>query len=278
MSDFRIEKDTMGEMKIPNTKLYGASTQRAVENFPVSGRTLPVHFNRTLALLKKCAALANLELKKLSPELSRAIVSASEEVISGKYDDHFVVDIYQTGSGTSTNMNANELISNIANLKVGELIGTKKPVHPNDHVNMGQSSNDIIPTAIHVSVLTQIDKHLIPALEKLAKSLEMKAFAFKEIVKTGRTHLQDATPLTLGQEFSGYAQAVKNSIRTLKAVYPPLEELAIGGTAVGTGINTHPKFAATVCVFLNRETRLHFTEAPNHFESQATKDGCVVAS
>ena len=206
----RIEKDSMGEMEVPGDSLYGASTQRAVLNFPVSDKRFPRAFLEALGAIKAGAATANMKLGRLDPKLGEPIRKAAEAVRNGKHDDHFVVDIYQTGSGTSTNTNANEVIANVANVSLGEPIGKKAPVHPNDHVNMGQSSNDVIPTAIHVSALLGIERDLLPALEGLGESLAAKAEAFKDIVKTGRTHLQDATPVTLGQEFSGYATQIRN--------------------------------------------------------------------
>lgn len=271
----RTEKDSMGEMPVPDDALYGASTQRAVLNFPVSGRPLPEGFVRGLGLVKLACARANEELGLLAPEKSALIQRAAREIAEGTLNAHFPIDVFQTGSGTSTNMNANEVIANRASQLAGLPIGAKKPLHPNDDVNLSQSSNDIIPTTLHVSVAVALHRDLAPALEALATALERKAEAFAGIVKIGRTHLMDATPLTLGQEFSGYAaQARKAAGRARKAV-AVLSELAVGGTAVGTGINCHPEFASRVCRILNEETGLGFEEAGNHFEAQAARDDCV---
>ncbi len=278
MSKFRIEKDSMGPMNIPNNLLYGASTQRAVENFPVSGWRMPVRFIYALALLKVAAARANKNLKLLEPKLSDAIEKSALEVSQGKHNEHFVVDVFQTGSGTSSNMNVNEVIANLANLKLGGKIGSKKPVHPNDHVNLGQSSNDTVPSAIHISTYISLKNDLVPALKKIENTLNNKAKSFKGIIKIGRTHLQDATPITLGQEFSGYAAQVGNCIKRIENTYPLLSELAIGGTAVGTGINTHPQFAKRVCEELTSLTKIKFKETENHFEAQASKDTCLEVS
>lgn len=274
----RMESDSMGEVKIPEEFLYGASTQRAVENFQVSNRKFDRKFIEALALIKWAAARANESLGKLDAKLSKVIAAKALEVAEGKHDQHFILDIYQTGSGTSTNMNANEVIANLANPTLGGTIGSKKPIHPNDHVNMGQSSNDVIPTAIHVGAAIGIAKGLIPSLKKLEKALGDKAKEFSDVIKVGRTHLQDATPVTLGQEFLGYAAQMRQGAARLEQSLEGLEELAIGGTAVGTGINTHPKFAGLVCKFLAEKTGIGFCEAPNHFEAQAAKDACVFAS
>ena len=275
---FRIEKDSMGELKVPENYLYGATTQRAVENFPVSGIRFPREFIQALGDIKFAAVKVNQGFGLLDPKLAEAIQKAAIEVAEGKHDEHFVLDIFQTGSGTSTNMNANEVIANLANMALGGKIGTKSPVHPNDHVNLGQSSNDVIPSAIHVAALITIDRALLPALTQLEKALSNRANAFKEIVKTGRTHLQDATPVTLGQEFSGYARQIALGIKRVKNCYDSLLELAIGGTAVGTGINTHPQFAKMVCAELKALLKLPFREAENHFEAQGAKDACVETS
>lgn len=271
----RIAKDSMGEMKIPAGMFYGASTQRAVLNFPVSGRRFSRAFIQALGHIKIAAARANLKLKQLPAPLSSAIVKAAKEVTQGKHDGQFVLDIFQTGSATSTNMNANEVIATLANTCLSD---KSKKIHPNDHVNQGQSSNDVIPSAIHISVLLELKNHLIPELKKLEQAFAKKAAAFKSIHKIGRTHLQDATPVTLGQEFSGYREQIRKSIRRLEGCYPHLRELAIGGTAVGTGINTHPRFAAEVCRDLNRELDEKFREAADHFEAQSAKDACVETS
>ncbi len=268
----RIEKDSMGEMTVPSGAYWGAQTQRAVENFPISGYRFGRRFIRALGLIKQSAAKVNLDLGKLDPERSGYIVKAAQDVIDGKLDDQFVLDIYQTGSGTSSNMNTNEVISNRAIEIAGGTIGSREPVHPNDHVNMGQSSNDVIPTAIHVSAADAITNDLIPALEHLHGALAKKAVEFDTIVKIGRTHLQDATPARLGQEFSGYArQAELAAMRSTKAVRA-LRELPIGGTAVGSGINTHPEFGARMADTLSKATGIEFVEAANHFEAQAAKD------
>jgi fumarate hydratase, class II len=274
---FRIETDSMGEMRVPADALYGAQTARAVENFPISNLRFPRWFLRALGLIKKHAARANASLGLLQANVAEAIEQAAQEVIDGTLDDQFVVDVFQTGSGTSTNMNANEVIANRAT----ELLGGKrgdKLVHPNDHVNRGQSSNDVIPTAIHVAALEAIERDLAPALRELHEALAGKAAAFHEILKIGRTHLQDATPIRLGQEFSGYASQIEHGLARLEAVRPHLGELALGGTAVGTGINTHPEFASRVIDGIARETGLALREAPNHFEAQASRDAAVEAS
>lgn len=271
----RIEKDSMGEMSVPDETLYGASTQRAFLNFPISGRPLPESFIQGLALVKFAAAAANEQLGQIMPEKSRLIQQVAQEIMEGEHIAHFPLDIFQTGSGTSTNMNMNEVIANRASLITGNPIGSKKPLHPNDDVNHGQSSNDVIPTALHVSVAVALHTRLVPALKHLHEALDEKARAFADIVKIGRTHLMDATPVTLGQEFSGYAaQAKKAADRAEKAV-ACLRELAIGGTAVGTGINTHPEFSANVCRILTEKTGILFYEAENHFEAQAGRDDCV---
>src|SRR6478672_3828400 len=239
---FRTEKDSMGEMSVPDAALYGASTQRAVLNFPVSGYRFSRPFIRALGLLKWAAAQANHDLGLLDAHRCALIVQAAEEVIEGKLDEHFPLDIFQTGSGTSTNTNANEVIANRSCQLVGKPIGAREPVHPNDHVNMGQSSNDVIPSAIHISAAEQIKQCLIPALEKLSSALSAKAKEFHHIIKVGRTHLMDATPVRLGQEFGGYAQQVAYARERTEKAISVLEELALGGTAVGTGLNRHLDF------------------------------------
>ena len=276
--DFRIEKDSMGDMRVPRDALYGAQTQRAVENFPISNLRFPREFIRAMGLIKLSAARANMDLGQLDRKIGESIVNAAEEVVDGKLDSQFVLDIFQTGSGTSTNMNANEVISNRAIQLLGGVVGSKKPVHPNDHVNMGQSSNDVIPTAIHVACATAISSQLIPALRKLQLALEAKAAEFDPIVKIGRTHLQDATPVRLGQEFGGYARQVELGIRRLEKLRDTLGELPLGGTAVGTGINTDPAFPPATIDHLSKITGLQFTEALNHFEAQGGKDAIVEAS
>ena len=274
----RIERDSMGEMKVPTSAYWGASTQRAVENFPISGLRFPRSFIQALGTVKVAAARANRDLGLLDAKLSDAIIKASLEVVEGKLDDHFVVDIFQTGSGTSTNMNANEVIANRANEILGGKIGDMKPVHPNDHVNMGQSSNDVIPTCIHIAALEGIKKDLLPALEELRAAFLEKAREFDHIIKIGRTHLQDATPIRLGQEFSGYASMVEHGIHRIEKVEGHLAELALGGTAVGTGINTHAKFPGMAIEIINELTGLRFREAENHFEAQGAQDALVEAS
>jgi len=266
----------LGEVRVPADAYYGAQTARALENFPISGLRFSRAFIRALGLIKKHAAATNAELGVLDQRLALAIQQAAQEVTDGKLDAHFVVDIFQTGSGTSTNMNANEVIANRAAELLGGRLGDKT-VHPNDHVNRGQSSNDVIPSAIHLAALERIEFGLLPALEKLRIALEAKAEAFKDILKIGRTHLQDATPITLGQEFSGYASQVAHSVARLRQARGCLGELPLGGTAVGTGLNTHPEFARQTIWRLAEETRLPLREAPNHFEAQAARDACVQA-
>ena len=284
MAEMRLERDSMGEMEVPAQALWGASTQRAVLNFPISGYRFGRRFIRALGLIKFAAAEANKRLGKLDPHVGALIQQAAREVVDGKLDDHFVLDIFQTGSGTSTNMNANEVIAHRATQLAGGDPGIKGlrdqggRIHPNDHVNMGQSSNDVIPTAMHVAVVEALHGDLMPALHKLHKALAAKAAAFDDIVKIGRTHLMDATPIRLGQEFSGYASQIAHADRRIMAKIITLRELPIGGTAVGTGINTHPQFAKLVCEILSHETREAFHEAENHFEAQAAKDALVGAS
>jgi fumarate hydratase class II len=268
----------MGEMRVPAGALYGAQTQRAVENFPISSLRFPREFIRAIGLIKLAAARANMDLRLLERKPGDTIVRAAQEVIDGRLDQHFVVDIFQTGSGTSTNMNANEVISNRAIQILGGVVGSRKPVHPNDHVNMGQSSNDVIPTAIHVAALESIERGLIPAFRKLQRGLTAKAKAFDSIVKIGRTHLQDATPIRLGQEFGGYARQIQLSILRLEQLRDTLGELPLGGTAVGTGINTHPGFPSRAIKHLSKLTGLKFHEAKDHFEAQSAKDAIVQTS
>lgn len=276
MGDFRVERDSMGEMQVPSNAYYGASTQRAVLNFPVSGYRFGREFIRALGAIKSAAAEANASLGKLDRKLAGFIQKAAHEVMEGKLDDQFVLDIFQTGSGTSTNMNANEIIANRATELAGGQRGSKL-IHPNDHVNMGQSSNDVIPTAIHVAAVESLHRQLMPALHRLREALRAKAEEFNGIVKIGRTHLMDATPIRLGQVFSGYASQISHADRRIAQKLIILRELPIGGTAVGTGINTHPKFAQLVCDALNHELREQFHEAANHFEAQAAKDAIVNA-
>jgi len=273
----RIERDSMGPMEVPADAYYGASTMRAVLNFPISPYRFPRSFIRTLGQIKLAAAQTNAELGLLPAEIARAIEQAAQEVIDGRFDDQFVVDIFQTGSGTSTNMNANEVIANRASELLGGERGSKK-VHPNDHVNLCQSSNDVIPTAMHVSALVEIAHVLVPALEELERSLRTKADEFWPVIKTGRTHLQDATPIRLGQEFLGYAGQVERAIRRLRQAAENLSEVALGGTAVGTGINSHPEFARRVCARLSQMTGLTIRETDNHFQAQSAIDGVVAVS
>jgi Fumarase len=276
-TDFRIEKDSMGEMRVPADAYYGAQTARAVENFPISNLRFSRKFIHALGLIKKHAAITNTSLGLLPAKISKAIQRAAQELIDGKLDEQFVVDIFQTGSGTSTNMNANEVIAN----RAIEILGGKrggKSVHPNDHVNRGQSSNDVIPTAIHIAALDGFVHELIPALKKLHAALRKKAEEFAEVLKIGRTHLQDATPIRLGQEFSGYASQIEHGLERLKAVGDDLGELALGGTAVGTGINTHPEFARRTIKGIAKESGLKLREASNHFEAQGAIDACVATS
>jgi len=276
--ELRIEKDSMGEMNVPAGAYWGAQTQRAVENFPISGYRFPRPFIAAMGLIKQTAAKVNRALEKLDGRTAELIAKAAQEVIEGKLDDNFVLDIFQTGSGTSTNMNANEVISNRAIELAGGVIGSRDPVHPNDHVNMGQSSNDVIPTAIHVSLAESIRSDLIPALSHLGKQLAQKAQAFDEIVKIGRTHLQDATPVRLGQEFAGFARQAELSVLRANKAVKALRELPIGGTAVGTGINTHPEFDRRMCAALSEATGIEFVKAEDHFEAQAAKDAVCEAS
>jgi fumarate hydratase class II len=273
---FRIEKDSLGEMKVPADALWGAQTQRAVENFPISDLRFPRRFIAALGMVKKAAAETNMELGLLDPEIGRAIVAAADEVIAGDLDRHFVLDIFQTGSGTSTNMNANEVIAHRAAQLLGEGIDSKR-VHPNDHINIGQSSNDVIPTAMQVAACVALQEDLIPGLARLRSSLAAKAEEYDPIVKSGRTHLMDATPIRLGQEFAGFAAQVVQGMRRVKEGLHDLAELPLGGTAVGTGINTHPEFAARTIDRLSTMTGLTFREAENHFERQATRDTVVYA-
>ncbi|WP_254862924.1 class II fumarate hydratase [Halovivax gelatinilyticus] len=272
----RTEADSLGEMAVPADAYWGAQTQRAVENFPISGITFGRRFVRALGVVKKAAAQANRDLGLVDDEVAEAIVEAADEVIAGEHDDQFPVDVFQTGSGTSSNMNANEVIANRAAELMGAAIGDRV-VHPNDHVNFGQSSNDVIPTAMHVASLEAIEKDVTPALETLRKSLEAKEAEFSDVVKTGRTHLQDATPVTLGQEFGGYrTQIAKGLVRVDKA-REHLAELALGGTATGTGLNTHPEFPGRAAEYITKETGVQFREADDHFEAQAAHDAMAEA-
>ena len=271
-----MERDSMGEMEVPADAYYGASTQRAVLNFPISGQPLPRRFIRALGMVKRAAAQTNRDLGLLARRRARAIAAAAQEVIDGKLDEQFPIDVYQTGSGTSTNTNANEVIANRATEILGGERGSKL-VHPNDHVNLGQSSNDVIPTAIQLAAAMAIKDELVPALERLERSLEAKSKQFWPVIKTGRTHLQDATPIRLGQEFKGYAGQIEESIRRAGAAVDELSRVPLGGTAVGTGINTHPQFARIATARLAKATGIPVREATNHFHAQATLDVLVAA-
>ena len=275
---YRTEKDSMGPVKVPKEAYYGAQTQRAVENFPVSGWRFGREFLHALGLIKYAAAKVNLELGLLDKRIARAIEKASDEVIQGKWDEQFVLDIFQTGSGTSTNMNANEVIANRANEILGGKKGIYRPVHPNDHVNLGQSSNDVFPSAIHIASVNLIQQRLLPALETLHKALEKKGKQFQSVLKIGRTHLQDATPIRLGQEFKGYARQAEMGIHRIQNGMGSLYELPLGGTAVGTGVNTHPFFAKKVISIINKKTGGRFHEAVDHFEAQGARDASVEMS
>ena len=270
-AEFRTEADTMGQVTLPAWAYWGAQTQRAVENFGVSDKRIPPTLIRALGAIKGAAAEVNAELGAVPQELAEAITQAAGEMEQGRWDEHFPIDVFQTGSGTSWNMNANEVIANRANELLGSPLGAKKPVHPNDHVNCGQSSNDVIPTAIHVADRLVADG-LVAALRGLEESLHAKAAAFAEVIKIGRTHLQDAVPITLGQEFSGYASQIHKAIRRVENTYPHLEELALGGTAVGTGLNAPPGFALGVIARLARRTGIPFRQADNLFEALACRD------
>ncbi len=275
-AETRIEKDSMGEMHVPASALYGASTQRAALNFPISTLRYPRRFIKALGQVKLAAAQANAELGLLDKDVADAIVKAAQEVIDGKHDAHFVVDTFQTGSGTSTNMNANEVIAHRARQLIGK--DEAKKIHPNDHVNFGQSSNDVIPTATYIAAASAIKEDLLPALYILQTSLEKKSKEFWGIIKTGRTHLQDATPIRLGQEFLGYSGQLERGSKRAKAALEELSEVALGGTAVGTGINTHPEFAKLATAKLSKMTGLTIKETSNHFQAQASLDNAVAAS
>ncbi len=275
--EFRVEKDTMGEVKVPADKFWGAQTQRSRENFKIGGDRFPREMIKALGVLKKCAALTNTKLGLLDPKKSEFIVKAADEVISGKLDEHFPLVVWQTGSGTQTNMNANEVIANRA-MDMQGLKLPNKEVHPNDDVNKGQSSNDTFPTAMHIAVADQVHHRLLPMLDKLHNALAKKQDEFKDIVKIGRTHLMDATPLTLGQEFSGYATQMKYSVQRIKNTLPHLHQLALGGTAVGTGLNTHIKFPEEAAKAIATETKIPFVSAENKFEALASHDALVEVS
>ncbi|MFJ6849675.1 class II fumarate hydratase [Streptomyces sp. NPDC091271] len=271
-TQYRVEHDSMGEVKVPAHAKWRAQTQRAVENFPISGQRLERAHIEALARIKAAAAKVNAELKVLDPDIADAIQEAAAEVVAGRWDEHFPVDVFQTGSGTSSNMNTNEVVATLATERLG------REVHPNDHVNASQSSNDVFPSSIHIAATAAVTADLIPALEHLATALERKSAEFSEVVKSGRTHLMDATPVTLGQEFGGYAAQIRHGVERLHASLPRLAELPLGGTAVGTGINTPPGFSAAVIAEVARTTGLPLTEARNHFEAQGARDGLVEAS
>ena len=275
---FRIESDSMGEIEVPRDRYYGAQTARSLMNFRIGGERFPREFIRALGLVKKAAAMANCELGVLPEDTTKLIIQAANEVIEGRLDDHFPLVVWQTGSGTQTNMNANEVISNRAIEMAGGEIGAKTPIHPNDDVNKAQSTNDAFPTAIHVAAVEEIYRRLIPTVTQLRDTLRQKADEFAEIIKIGRTHLMDATPLTLGQEFSGYAQQLSNGLDRIDGCLPRLRQLAIGGTAVGTGLNTRPQYAHTVSGKIAELTGIPFTSAPNKFEALAGKDAIVETS
>ncbi len=274
----RTETDSIGPIEVPADRYWGAQTQRSLQNFKIGGETMPGPLVRALGVQKKAAALANMDLGVLDKKLGKAILQAADEVISGALAAEFPLVVWQTGSGTQTNMNANEVISNRAIEILGGKIGSKKPVHPNDHVNMGQSSNDTFPTVMHIAAVEQIRNELLPALKGLHKALDKKAVAFSDIVKIGRTHLQDATPLTLGQEFSGYAKQIENGMARISEALPWLQELAQGGTAVGTGINSKKGFAEKFAAHVSKITGTRFVTAPNKFEALAAHDALVQAS
>jgi len=269
--DYRTERDSLGEMQVPADAYWGAQTQRALANFPISGISFGRRFVRALGVVKKAAARANKDLGLVEADKTEPIIEAADEVIAGEHDDQFPVDVFQTGSGTSSNMNANEVIANRATEIYGGEVGTRE-IHPNDHVNYGQSSNDVIPTAMHVAALEAVEKDLLPALETLADALAEKEAEYDDVVKTGRTHLQDATPVTLGQEFGGYRTQVEKGIERAESTEERLSELALGGTAVGTGLNTHPEFPGAAAEYISEETGIEFREADDHFEAQAAHD------
>jgi fumarate hydratase class II len=278
MSKTRTETDSFGPIEVPADKYWGAVTERSLENFKIGGHRIPLAVVHAFGVIKRAAALVNMSLGLLDAKLGKAIVDAAQEVIDGKLDDHFPLVVWQTGSGTQTNMNANEVIANRAIEMMGGQLGSKKPVHPNDHVNLGQSSNDSFPTAMHIAAAMEIDRILIPALKHLHAALDKKAKAWKDIIKNGRTHLQDATPVTLGQEFSGYAQQIANGIARVEGALPRLYQLAQGGTAVGTGLNTHPEFAERFAKEAAKITSLPLVTAPNKFEAMAAHDAIVEMS
>jgi fumarate hydratase class II len=278
MSDFRIEKDSMGEVRVPANAYYGAQTQRAFENFPVSGVRMPLPVVHAAAMIKGFGAEVNAGLKLVDPPLAEAISRAAREVLEGNFDDQFVLDVYQTGSGTSTNMNVNEVLANRANELLGKPLGGNSPVHPNDHVNRCQSSNDVVPSAIRIAARRELSERLVPALSSLRDALSGKSEEFSDILKIGRTHLQDAIPVTLGQEFSAYASQIDHGIRRVHAAFADLEELPLGGTAVGTGLNAHPEFGVRTIAEIAAATGISFRPAENRFEAIGAQDPLVAAS
>ncbi len=277
MTDTRMERDSFGEIAVSNTSLWGAQTQRSLRHFDISTERLPHELLMALALVKRCAAVVNRELGVLDPKKAEAIVAAADEVLAGRHDTQFPLSVWQTGSGTQSNMNMNEVLANRASVLMGGEVGEARLVHPNDDVNRGQSSNDVFPTAMSVAALQAIEGHLLPALATLRETLASKSAAFADVVKIGRTHLQDATPLTLGQEISGWVAQIDHGIRHLRTTRPHLRELALGGTAVGTGLNAHPEFGTRVAAELARATGLAFESAPNKFEALAAHDAMVFA-
>jgi fumarate hydratase, class II len=274
----RIEKDSLGEVAVPADRYYGAQTWRSHENFPIGTEKMPIEMIYALAIIKKAAAKVNAELGFLSKEKAQLISDVADEILSGQLDDHFPLSVWQTGSGTQTNMNLNEVISNRAIEKMGGKLGSKDPIHPNDDVNLSQSSNDVFPSAMHIAVMIDIQKRLLPNLETLKNDLKAKSQSFNDLIKIGRTHLMDATPLTLGQEMSGYVVQLEHGIEAIKNTFPHLSELALGGTAVGTGINTHPDYAERVAEVISKLTGIKFVSAPNKFEALATNDTLVEVS
>ena len=274
----RIETDSMGKIEVPTDRYWGAQTQRSLQNFKIGGERFPREMIWALGIVKQSVAEVNAELGTLDGDLAEIIIKAAQEVIDGDLDDHFPLVVWQTGSGTQTNMNVNEVISNRAIEMLGGVLGSKEPIHPNDHVNKSQSTNDAFPTAIHVAVVDRIHNHLIPSATALRDALSVKAEAFKDIVKTGRTHLQDATPLTLGQAFSGYVTQLNNALRAINHALPHLYELPIGGTAVGTGLNAHPEYATKAATAISKRTGFPFVTAPNKFEALGARDAIVEAS
>lgn len=275
---WRVETDSLGKVKVPKNTYWGAQTQRSLENFQIGGERMPLELIYAIAIAKKAAAIVNADLGLLSSDKKQVIVKVCDEIVSGKLDDHFPLRVWQTGSGTQTNMNVNEVISNRANEKLGSPLGTKAPIHPNDHVNLSQSSNDLFPTAMHIAATKQISLYLIPNLKLLRDTLHAKAKAFKKVIKIGRTHLMDATPLTLGDEFSGYASQIDHGISCLKNSLKHLSEIALGGTAVGTGVNAPKNFGKKVAQEISQLTGFHFVSAPNKFEALAANDAIVEVS